>query len=268
MIMIANRIVRNKYKLIAAIIVLLIAVDSYRHKGLIRVMMPKKYPVYTLGKTFPKNDNRLINTNKNWVKAVNSVERMNNISTKASGLECDIYFDTVKNMFDVHHDIDDSRGLNFESLLKAYQNRNLQASLWIDFKNLNEITVKPALEKLIVLRDQYHLEDKILVESGRVDMLEKFSDSGFFTSYYVPLFNPYRMDDDSIKYWVDSLFPVIQRSHVNALSGYYFQYSFLHHYFPAYKILLWAPNDTFSLVSWLFKQKLNSAREVFIALYP
>ncbi len=266
--MIARRIVRNKYKLIAAIIIVLIGVDGYMHKGLIRVALPKKYPEYTVATTFPDKRNHLINTNKNWIKGVNSIERLNSkVDKSSSGMEVDIYFDTARNIFDVHHDIDNSTGLNFETLLDEYQRNGLQASIWMDFKNLDNATAQPALQKIIRLREQYHLTDKILIESDRVDLLQHFSDNGFYTSYYTPMFNPYLLNDSGLVQWADSISTVLQHASVNALSGYYFQHPFLHHYFPQYDILIWSPNDRFSLVNQIYKWKINAAKEIFISLY-
>jgi hypothetical protein len=266
--MIAERIVRNKYKLIGAIIIVLIGIDSYMHKGLVRVFFPKKYPQHAEVSITPDKRNHLINTNKNWIKAVNSVERMDSkVDKTTSGIEFDIYFDTTRNIFDVHHDIDNSTGLNFETLLDEYQKNGLQASIWMDFKNLDNSTVQPALKKIIQLREHYHLVNKILVESNRADLLQYFGDSGFYTSYYAPMFNPYLMNDSAIKQWADSISVALKNSSVNALSGYYFQYTFLHHYFPQHDILIWSPNDRFSLINWLYKKKINAADEIFISLY-
>lgn len=266
--MIADRIVRNKYKLIGAIIVVLLAADCWLHKGLVRVMLPKKFPSFENFTPPQKHTgNTLINTGKNWIKAVNTVERIRNISADASGIEMDIYYDTVKHIFDVHHDADNSTGLNMETLLEEYQKRQLKASIWMDFKNLNETTAGPALEKLLQLRTRYGLVNKLLVESGRPDLLQQFSDNGFYTCYYTPFCNPYEVSDDSLRHLANNIAAAIKNSSVNALSGYYFQYTYLQHYFPGYDILLWAPNDRYSLVNWLFKKRINSAKQVFIALY-
>jgi len=153
-------------------------------------------------------------------------------------------------------------------LLKEYKGRGLKASTWLDLKNLDDSNYNAAVSALTDLRNKYGLTNKLLVESNRADLLTAFSDSGFFTSYYTPMFNPYQVTDEEIKHWVDSLSSVISKSKVNALSGYYFQYPFLHHYFPNYPVLIWSANDRFSLVNWLFKKRIAGSKEVFIALYP
>ena len=262
-----NRLPQNKYKLIAVVLAIYLLTDLVLHKGLVRVMIPKKFPDHAIDSANSKDQHTLINTGKFWVKAVNTLARMEDIDQYCSGLECDIYFDPAKKIFDVHHDENKSTGLNLDSLLQIYRKRGLQASLWLDFKNLTDTNAHESLLTLTQLRKRYGLSNKILVESSQAYLLKEFSDSGFYTSFYTPLFNPYLATDDSIKRSVDSLSAVISKVSVDALSGYYFQYPFLHHYFPRYPILIWSPNDRFSLVNWWYKYKIAHTPEVFISLY-
>lgn len=242
--------------------------DVASHRGLTRVLFPKTFPAYNIDSSTPQNKNTLINLNKEWVKAVNTKELLEKISPASSGIECDVYFNDEKNVFEIHHDPGVATGFTLDKLLEVYRKKELQASIWVDFKNLDDSNAKQALTALSDLRNKFKLTNKILVESGRADLLGTFSDSGFYTSYYIPLFNPYLISEDETKQWVDRISAVIKRSKVSAISGYYFQYPFLHQYFPNYSILTWATDEPLSLVNWLFRQKVSSAREVFIILYP
>ena len=168
----------------------------------------------------------------------------------------------------MHHDEDKSIGLSLNALLELYHQKKLTASIWLDFKNLDDTNLKNALLSLIQIRNKYNLQNKILVESNRAGLLTDFSDSGFYTSYYTPMFNPYQINDTEIKLWVDSISSVIKNSRINALSGYYFQSSFLQHYFPNYPVLIWSSNNMFSLINRLAKRKINRNKTIFIALYP
>ncbi len=248
-------------------IAILLCLDMVMHKGLVRYLIPKNFPAYAAHNILPLSGTAFINKNKNWVKAVNTIERMNTITDKISGIEFDIYFDTAKNIFDVHHDEDNSTGLNFETLLEEYKRLNLHASIWIDFKNLSNQNEKMALETLMQLRNRFNLANQILVESSKPELLKIFSDSGFYTSYYTPMFNPYLISNNEMKNWEDSIADVLMKHPVNALSGYYFQSTFLHNYFPKYPILIWSPNDKWSVVNWLYKININKKKEVFISLY-
>jgi hypothetical protein len=263
-------IAQNKYKLMAFIIGLYLLADVLQHKGQTRVLFPKKFPAYYGDDRFPqsKSFSSRSNDNRIWIKGVNTKERFDGLDSDISGFECDVYFDTARHIFDVHHDADKSTGLSLDMLLNRYLERKMTNSIWLDFKNLGDANSKTALLSLIDIRNKYGLQNKLLVESGRADLLTAFSDSGFFTSYYAPMFNPYQINDAEIKFWVDSIASVIKNARINALSGYYFQYRFFQHYFPNYPVLTWADNDRFSLVNWYFKRKLYRDRTVLIALYP
>ena len=95
--MLLKWIAQNKYKLIAFVIGLYLLIDLVQHKGLVRVLIPKKFPGHTNTVSLPKNNNTLINTGKEWVKAINTIALLNKLDKQSSGLECDVYFDADKN---------------------------------------------------------------------------------------------------------------------------------------------------------------------------
>ncbi len=261
-------IARNKYKLMISIVGLYLAADGWQHKGIVRVLLPKTFPAHEIKAIEPVNKNELINTGKEWVQAINTPARLSKLSPATTGLECDVYFDAQKKIFDVHHDPDNSTGFELNTLLQLYTQKKLTASVWLDFKNLDKENQQPALTELIRIRHKFGLANKLLVESSQAALLSVYSDSGFYTSYYTPVFNPYLISEDEVKHLADSLSEIIRYSKVDALSGYYFQYPFLHRYFPNFPILTWAANDRYSLLNWLFKKKIAAAAEVFIVLYP
>jgi len=266
--MLLKWIFKNKYKLMVFIVGLYVVVDVLQHKGQTRLLFPKSFPAYKTAITFPENGSILNNTNKDWKKGVNTIERLNSLNVDQSGFECDVYFNIKKNIFEVYHDWNKSTRLALEELLSQYKKQKLTAGIWLDFKNLDDSNSVASLDYLIGLKNKFGLRQKILVESGRADLLTSFADSGFFTSYYTPMFNPYKINDAETKLWVDSISSVIKSSKLSALSGYYFQYPFLKFYFPDYPVLIWASNDRFSLVNWLFNRKILADKTVFISLSP
>ncbi len=261
-------IAQNKYKIMAFIIGLYLLGDVLQHKGQTRMLFPKSFSTCAAIDGMPKSNTVLINKSKNWKKGINTRQRLSELSADVSGFECDVYFDTIKNNFLVHHDADKNIGFDLNQLLEQYHKQKMNASIWLDIKNLSEINSNAALSSLIQLQKNYVLQNKLLIESGDANLLSAFSDCGFYTSYYIPFFNPYKLEDDDIKLWADSITVVIKSSRVNALSGYYFQYTFLQNYFPNYPVLTWADDNPLSLVNRLFKNKIKNEKAVQIVLYP
>ena len=261
-------IAQNKYKLMVFIIGLYLLVDVLLHKGQTRILFSKDFPEPEYVALLPQSKSILINKDKNWTKGVNTKERMNQLNPDNAGFECDVYFDTASKSFDVHHDPGKSTGYRLDDLLQLYQQKKMQGSMWLDIKNLDDSNAKPVLNSLIEICNKYKLQNKLLVESGRADLLTAFSDSGFFTSYYIPFFNPYTLSKTKVNLWADSVASVISKSKVNALSGYYFQCSFISHYFAQYPALTWIDNSSFSLVNYLFQRKLAADKSIFILLKP
>lgn len=262
-----KRIVQNKYKLMALIIGLYLLVDVLQHKGQTRILFPKAFPAYKMDSPVQATNHVFINKDKDWKKAVNTREQLNDLDEAIAGFEVDVYFDTAGLFFDVYHDAGKSTGLRLEELLAIYKQRKLDAGIWLDIKNLDEKNVTAVLTSLIQLRKIYGLQNKLIVESPRVELLTDFTDSLFFTSFYIPMFNPYRLNDEETKKMVAQIAGALHTSRVNALSGYYFQFSFLQHYFPKYPMLTWADKDPFSLVNLVFRKKIEADRNIFIILY-
>ena len=261
-------IAQNKYKLMAFIIGLYLVVDVLQHKGQARVLFPKEFPGSQYQVLPFQSMSDLTSGGKNWIKGVNTKEQLNRLDRDVAGFECDVYFDTISKSFNVHHDTDKNTGYSLNELFQIYQQRNLQAGIWLDIKNLDQSNDIKALQNLLSLRDKYKLQNKILVESSHAEVLTAFCDSGFFTSYYVPFFNPYKISNDKLKVLADSIASVISKAKVDALSGYYFQCSFLNHYFPKYPVLTWIDNTPFSLVNRIFQNKIAANKSIFIVLKP
>jgi hypothetical protein len=239
-----------------------------QHKGQTRVLFPKDFPEAKHESLLPQSKTILVNKDKNWKKGVNTKEQMNKLDPDDAGFECDVYFDTTSGSFDVHHDPDKTIGYSLDNLFQFYQQKKMQAGIWLDVKNLDDSNAASVLQSLIELRNKYKLQNKILVESGMANLLTAFSDSGFFTAYYTPFFNPYKMNKDELNLMADSMASVVSKSKINALSGYYFQCSFLSHYFPQYPVLTWVDKSSISLVNFLFQRKINADKSIFIALKP
>lgn len=263
-----NWVRRNKYKLMVLIPALYLLADGLIHKGMVRVMLPVSFPPYQETSKQPAVNNKLDFTGKEWIKAVNTTERMKSLAVELPGFECDVYYVRSGNFFDVHHDKNASQHIRLDSLLDIYQARGMRSCIWLDLKNLRDSNKTEACNELVRLRDKYGLKNKLLIESNHPEFLQPFSDSGFFTVYYTPYFNPYTVKDAVLQQYVARVYHNISSYPVNGLSGYYFQYPYLHHYFPNYPVLVWSSDDRFSFVNWLFRRTVLSGKAVLIDLHP
>ena len=263
-----NWVKRNKYKLMVLIPGLYLLVDGLVHKGMVRVMLPVSFPLFQETSIRPTVKNKLDFDGKEWIKAVNTTASIKELPVSTPGFECDVYFVRSGNYFDVHHDKNTSQGIRLDSLLDIYQSRRMRSCIWLDLKNLRDSIKTEACTELMRLRNKYGLMNKLLVESNHPEFLQPFSDSGVFTVYYTPYFNPYKVKDNVLRQHVDRVTSNITKYPINGLSGYYFQYPYLHHYFPNYPLLIWSSNDRFSFVNWLFRKTILAEKAVMIDLHP
>lgn len=263
-----RKINKVKYIVLATFVLLYFMADAIMHKGLVRVMIPHTFLQTDVYRQVAPTHSELINKNKKWVKGVNSPKDLERVSRKVGGLEIDVYFDTVSQVFWVHHNPEASHPYKLNDLLIKYKEKRLDCSIWLDFKNLSANNKQSSLEVLMMLREEYQLKNKILVESQLPELLNEFAKHQFFTVYYTPYFNPYFLSKDSLQLMQEKIEMKLAHSDINALSGYYFQYPFLHERFPGYPILIWGSDDKWSVVNQLFNQFIKRKPEVFIMLVP
>jgi len=258
----------NKYTLSVFILLAILATDILLHKGMSRVILPKSFTSKRQPQTGLATCEHSLQVNgKVWLKAVNSVDKVRAIDSTANGFEMDIYFDAAKNSFFVYHDSSAISSTNADEIFAVVEQRKMNASIWLDFKNLGEKNKAAALQQLQSLQRKYGLAGRILVESSDPASLRSFCDSGFFTSYYVPFFNPYTQDEDAMVATIDSITSMLKKYPASALSGYYFQLPFLKKFFPVFPLLTWTDDSRISLVNKLFNYQLEKDKDVLIVLH-
>jgi len=245
-----------------------VGVDIVLHKGMSRVILPESFTAERSARDYLTCDQPLVVKDKKWIKGVNSIKRLQQLDSSLAGFEIDVYFDTSKNYFMVYHDSGVISELNLEAIMQQYQNRNMTASVWLDFKNLLAGNLYKSLKYISDLRHRYALKDKIIIESSYPELLQPFCDSGFFTSYYLPFFNPYKLNEKALIEKIDSIATQLQKNKVSALSGYYFQYPVMKKYFPTYPVLTWSDNSFMSLVTNSFNRSLLNDSHVKVVLFP
>jgi len=261
--------ITNKYTISVFILLAILAVDVYLHKGMSRVMLPESFTDKRMPqKNLPFCKASLIIKGKKWRKAVNNLDIASKIDASLSGFESDIHFDTSKNSFFVYHDSSSISNLSLETMFATIFQRKKDASVWLDFKNLSLANAKQALTKLCEIREEFALQKRIIVESSTIQALTMFCDSNFYTSYYTPFFNPYNESEEKIVETIDNISSLLKKYPVSALSGYYFQTPFLMKFFPDFPILTWADDAHLSIVGNIFKYQLEQQKNISIILYP
>jgi hypothetical protein len=263
-----NYFLLNKYTLSLFILLLCLAGDIILHKGMSRVLIPKSFTARRQPQYIKLCEEPLMVSNKKWSKAMNTVQKMEQLPVATAGLEMDVYFDTGKNVLQVYHDSSENNRPFIEDILNVYKARQLTASVWLDFKNLSPVNKDQSLNYISFLRRKYQLQSKVIVESSVPQCLPSFCDSGFFTSYYTPFFNPYQLTETQTAAIIDTIARNLTNYPASALSGYYFQYPLLKKFFPNYPVLIWAEKNPFSFVSNVFNYSLVNDPRVKIVLYP
>ncbi len=124
-------------------------------------------------------------SNKVWVHRVNSIEKAQEAASLFTGIELDVEFDNVKNVFDITHPPATSINLSFEKMVAALSGTNL--SYWLDIKTLKHGHAERAVSRLVHVSTTLNIKaNNIIVESNNIKLLKKFTQAGFQTSYYLP----------------------------------------------------------------------------------
>ena len=261
-----KNILLNKYTLSVFILVVCLAADIIVHKGMSRVMLPENFTNERTAKIYPMCEQPLFAGGKKWLKGINSIAQVQQLDTAVDGFEVDVYFDTIKNYLKVYHDSSAMSDVSLNDILSVYKIRNLSAPVWLDFKNLSGLNEKQSLKYIIALRQQYGLQNKMIIESSSPQFLQSYCDSSFFTSYYVPLFNPYQVSEKKLIVILDSMSKLLSTYKVTSLSGYYFQYPLLKKYFPKYPLLTWIDKSSLSFIGRTFQNRVLSDDHVKVVL--
>ncbi|HNP54947.1 MAG TPA: hypothetical protein PKK69_10015 [Ferruginibacter sp.] len=259
--------IANKYTVSILILAGLLGMDVILHRGMSRVILPKSFLAHLEPANIEPRASILNVTDKSWYWGIDRLDLLGKIPAQAPGIELDCYWDSVQNCFFVYHDTDHISNLRADSLLTAYRSRNKNGAVWFDCKNLSERTCTSALSEWMRLQRMFFLQEKMIVESDCLPCLKAIGDSGVYTSYYVPYFNPYQLEEDSLNQLLRSLSSQLKEMPTAAVSVYYFQYPVLRQFLPRYPVLTWSTESNVSVVSLYFNHQLKADSLVKVILY-
>lgn len=126
---------------------------------------------------------------KFWAHRCNDTRKMKEMMTKYAGIELDIIFcpEADSGFFEVSHDLQLSPEHPLDDFFALLSPPNA-THCWLDFKNLNEKTARPALQELERLVTTYQIDKgRLIVESDNYARLGIFREKGYYTSYYCPV---------------------------------------------------------------------------------
>ncbi len=260
--------ITNKYTVSVLILLCLLLADIALHRSISRVILPSSFSDKIKPVSLPVCSKTIIEKDKHWIQAVNNIPLLEKLPANTPGIECDLVFNMLRNHFEIYPDSNVSFIPSADSLLTVYGNKNFQANTWFDIKNLTNENTEQAVKEMLRLSTQHGLTNKIIIESSSARFLKAFCDSGFFTGYTVPDFNPYNATEEQIVRFADSIRNNLSKYPASAVTCYYYQYPVLKKFFPNYPILTRADNTAVSVVSYIFKRQLDNDEHIKVILQP
>lgn len=174
-----------------------------------------------------------------WLQRVDGVERAVLMAHKYKGMEIDVVYDEAADYFDVGHPPVPSQGISLDTMFSSVP-RVREHYFWIDFKNLTDANKEAACTRLLSIGRKYGIVNQMIVESSSPRALSCFTESGFYTSYYLfPESKLSTMGPVQLTDYYEEVKTNLMASKVNALSSSYRSLPFIRKYFPDTDILTW-----------------------------
>ncbi|CAN5726437.1 hypothetical protein BH11BAC4_BH11BAC4_09850 [soil metagenome] len=260
--------ITNKFAISILILMGLLLADILLHREMSRVILPSSFPENIKSVNLPICGNTLAPKDKHWIKSVDNIALMEKLPANTAGIQCNVVFNTLKNIFELYPDAASSYSLDADSLLTSYTSKKLTANFWFTIRNLTIENTNASLKEILRLKNKYGLNGQIIVESSHAALLKPFCDSGFFTSYYAPFLNPYQASEPEIMHFTDSIRNTLSKYPASSISCFYFQYPVLKKFFPNYPLLTRSDQSSISMVSYVFRHQLENDVNIKAILYP
>lgn len=116
---------------------------------------------------------------------VNTKNELETLFQYYKGVELDVFFDDKTSRFSVKHDVDAVADLTLQEYFEI-GNANEDLLYWIDFKNLQDVSVNLVNDRMIELDNIYNIKQRFFFESWDVQKISYLSDYGYYTSFWTP----------------------------------------------------------------------------------
>lgn len=187
---------------------------------------------------FSNTTYKLLCSNKIWAHRINNFNDFKKVKDKVKGIETDVIFYPKENKFYVQHDKESLSETTLESFL-AKLNKSNNHLCWIDFKNLSKANSEKSLKKITYILEKDNIEkDRLIIESKNFYGLNKFSENGYITSYYMPS-DLYLTDSVNLHKKLKNINSKLSITNAKYISSTYKNYGILKSNFPDYDKLYW-----------------------------
>ena len=122
--------------------------------------------------------------NKLWAHRILDKSIALSIRNDVPGIEVDVFYESDLNIFDVRH-----HGKLQSKSLYNFLNDLDSVKIWLDIKNINVNNIDLINKRLIFLKNNFNISNRLIIESKKINLLSKIQDSGFNVSYWVPSFH-------------------------------------------------------------------------------
>lgn len=174
---------------------------------------------------------------KIWAHRVNSTEKLQWALKYFDGVELDLEYHQETDFLDVNHPPATSINLSFEDYFKTFDEK--QPFIWLDIKKLDNHNSQAIFNKLtIIFEAKNYPIHKVLIETQHPEVLPKFTDYGFATSYYLPA-NLRLKDSLLLQNEISTIQKVLENQPNIAISTDYKDYEVITKYFPNSKKYIW-----------------------------
>ncbi len=175
-------------------------------------------------------------SDKLWKHRVNTAKEALEALKEYNGIEIDVFYMDGANEFQTGHD--HPSGISLESYFDSIPNAS-QFYYWIDFKNLSSYNVLAAVDKMNAIITKHKLNEKVIIESDKADLLAYFNFSGIYTSYWIADVSENLIDYFAEKKLIDELEVILSKTQFNAISAHYNMLPFMEKYLKRYNCHIW-----------------------------